>query len=71
VEAGKQLGRPKISTATEKRIQGLLRAKNGMLAAAKECGVGTRTVQRIAREVAGLSAFRLRKRGGMKRFALV
>jgi DNA invertase Pin-like site-specific DNA recombinase len=53
VEAGKQLGRPKVSSAIEKRIQAQLRAKKGMLAVAKECGVGTGTVQRIAREMAG------------------
>jgi hypothetical protein len=32
-----------------------LRAKKGMLAIAKECGVGTGTVQRIAREMAEMS----------------
>ena len=53
VEQGKQLGRPRIPAELEKRIQGLLRAKKGMLAIAKECGVGTGTVQRIAREVTG------------------
>jgi DNA invertase Pin-like site-specific DNA recombinase len=53
VEQGKQLGRPRIPAELEKRIQGLLRAKKGMLAIAKECGVGTETVQRIAREVTG------------------
>ena len=53
VEQGKQLGRPRIPAELEKRIQGLLRAKGGMLAIAKECGVGTGTVQRIAREVTG------------------
>ena len=54
VEQGKQLGRPRIPAELEKRIQGLLRAKKGMLAIAKECGVGTGTVQRIAREMAGV-----------------
>jgi DNA invertase Pin-like site-specific DNA recombinase len=53
VEQGKQLGRPRISPETEKRIQGLLRTKKGMLAVAKECGVGSGTVQRIAREMQG------------------
>jgi DNA invertase Pin-like site-specific DNA recombinase len=43
VEQGKQLG----------RIQGMLRAKKGMLAIAKEVGVGSGTVQRIAPEIAG------------------
>jgi DNA invertase Pin-like site-specific DNA recombinase len=53
VEQGKQLGRPRIAPELEKRIQGLLRAKKGMLAIAEECGVGTGTVQRIAREMMG------------------
>jgi DNA invertase Pin-like site-specific DNA recombinase len=52
-EQGKQLGRPRISPELEKRIQGLLRTKMGMLAIAKELGVGSGTVQRIAREMAG------------------
>jgi DNA invertase Pin-like site-specific DNA recombinase len=51
VEAGHRLGRPRIPADLEKRIQGLLRAKKGMLAIAKECRVGTGTVQRIAREM--------------------
>jgi DNA invertase Pin-like site-specific DNA recombinase len=51
VEAGKQLGRPKIHPALEKRIQSQLRAGKGMLAIAKALGVGTGTVQRIAREM--------------------
>jgi len=55
VDAGKQLGRPKVSAAIENRIQAQLRAKKGMLAVAKECGVGTGTVQRIAREMAEVS----------------
>ena len=53
VEAGKQLGRPKIDPALEKRIQSQLRAGKGMLAIARECKVGTGTVQRIAREMSG------------------
>ena len=52
VEAGKQLGRPKIDPALEKRIESQLRAGKGMLAIAKALGVGTSTVQRIAREMA-------------------
>jgi DNA invertase Pin-like site-specific DNA recombinase len=52
VEAGKQLGRPRIPAELEKRIQAQLHAKKGMQAVAKECGVGTGTVQRIAREMA-------------------
>ena len=53
LEAGKQLGRPKIDSALEKRIQSQLRAGKGMLAIARECKVGTGTVQRIAREMSG------------------
>ena len=51
VDEGKQLGRPKIDTATEKRIQTQLRAGKGMLAIAKALGVGSGTVQRVAREM--------------------
>ena len=57
VEAGKQLGRPKIDPALEKRIQSQLRAGKGMLAIARECKVGTGTVQRIAREMEAARAF--------------
>jgi DNA invertase Pin-like site-specific DNA recombinase len=49
VEAGKQLGRPKIDPALEKRIESQLRAGKGMLAIAKALGVGTsanRTLRR-------------------------
>jgi DNA invertase Pin-like site-specific DNA recombinase len=55
VEAGAQLGRPKVSPAIEKRIQTQLRAGKGMLAVARECSIGTGTVQRIAREMADVS----------------
>ena len=51
VEEGKQLGRPKIDEALEKRIQTQLRAGKGILKVAREIGVGTGTVQRIAREL--------------------
>src|ERR1700730_5099649 len=37
VESGKQLGRPKVSPAIEKRIQTQLRAGKGMLAVARGC----------------------------------
>jgi DNA invertase Pin-like site-specific DNA recombinase len=57
VEAGKQLGRPKIDPALEKRIQSQLRAGKGMLAIARECKVGTGTVQRIAREMEAARPF--------------
>jgi DNA invertase Pin-like site-specific DNA recombinase len=51
IEQGKQLGRPKIAEALEKRIQTQLRAGKGILKVAREVGVGTGTVQRIAREL--------------------
>jgi DNA invertase Pin-like site-specific DNA recombinase len=57
VEAGKQLGRPRIDPTLEKRIQSQLRAGKGMLAVAKECGVGSGTVQRIAGEMRGERPF--------------
>jgi hypothetical protein len=47
MEAGKQ------NPTLEKRIQSQLRAGKGMLAIARECKVGTGTVQRIAREMSG------------------
>jgi DNA invertase Pin-like site-specific DNA recombinase len=56
VEAGKQLGRPN-EPALEKRIQRQLRAGKGMLAIAKALGVGTSTVQRIAREMEAARPF--------------
>src|SRR5580692_12906350 len=55
VEQGKQLGRPKIDPAIEKRIQTQLRAGKGILKVAAECGVGSGTVQRIRREMAEVS----------------
>ncbi len=51
VEAGKQLGRPRINPALEKRIQNQLRTGKGMLKIAIELGVGSGTVQRIKREM--------------------
>jgi len=56
VEQGKQLGRPKIAEALEKRIQTQLRAGKGILKVAREVGVGTGTVQRIARELGPFDA---------------
>ena len=53
VDAGKQLGRPRIDPALEKRIQNQLRAGKGMLKIAAECGVGSGTVQRIKHEMEG------------------
>ena len=51
---GKQLGRPKIDLETETAIRKALRRKGrpGILKIAKELGVGTSTVQRIAEETA-------------------
>ena len=51
VEQGKQLGRPKVGSTMEKRIQGHLQAGRGILRVARECGVGTGTVQRVKREM--------------------
>jgi len=53
VEQGKQLGRPKIAEALEKRIQTQLRAGKGILKVAREFGVGTGTVQRVKDEMFG------------------
>jgi DNA invertase Pin-like site-specific DNA recombinase len=51
VEAGKTLGRPRISVAVEKRIQTQLRAGKGIIKVAREVGAGTGTVQRATREM--------------------
>ena len=51
VEAGKTLGRPRISEKLEKRIQDQLRAGKGILKVAHEVGVGHGTVERIARDM--------------------
>jgi DNA invertase Pin-like site-specific DNA recombinase len=51
VEKGSILGRPKISGELERRIQAQLRSGKGILATAKELGVGTGTVHRIARAI--------------------
>jgi DNA invertase Pin-like site-specific DNA recombinase len=52
--AGKTFGRPKIDSATEKRIRkALQRGDIGMRKIAVEFGVGTGTVQRIAHEMRG------------------
>ena len=51
VEAGKTLGRPRISGKVEKHIQEQLRAGKGIIKVAREVGVGNGTVQRIADEI--------------------
>jgi DNA invertase Pin-like site-specific DNA recombinase len=62
VEQGKQLGRPRSPRRSKSASETLLRAKKGMLTIAKEVGVGSGTVQRIKREMAGGgSPFRRRK----------
>jgi DNA invertase Pin-like site-specific DNA recombinase len=53
VAQGKQLGRPRIDAAMEKRIQAQLRGGKGIRKIARECGVGTGTVQRVMQEVKG------------------
>ena len=53
VAQGKQLGRPKVDPAIEKRIQAQLRLGKGMRKVARECGVGTGTVQRVRQEMGG------------------
>ena len=53
VEQGKQLGRPRVSPAVEKRILSHLRKGMGILKTAKTLGVGTGTVQRIKEEMSG------------------
>jgi DNA invertase Pin-like site-specific DNA recombinase len=51
VERGATLGRPKINSDVERRIKSQLRAGKGILKVARELGLGTSTVQRIAREM--------------------
>src|SRR5215468_4812080 len=53
VAQGKQLGRPRIDPALEKHIQAQLRSGKGMRKVARECGVGTGTVQRVQQEMKG------------------
>jgi len=53
VAQGKQLGRPRIDPALEKRIQAQLRVGKGILRVARECGVGSGTVQRVKQEMKG------------------
>jgi DNA invertase Pin-like site-specific DNA recombinase len=51
VAQGRQLGRPKVDPAIEKRIQAQLRSGKGVRKIARECGVGTGTVQRVKQEM--------------------
>jgi DNA invertase Pin-like site-specific DNA recombinase len=51
VAQGKRLGRPKIDSEVERRAQRELRNGKGILKVAKQLGLGTGTVHRIAREL--------------------
>jgi hypothetical protein len=51
VAQGKRLGRPKIELELERRAQRELRNGKGILKVAKQLGLGTGTVHRIAREL--------------------
>ena len=53
IAQGKQLGRPRIDAAIEKRIQAQLRAGKGRLKVARELGVGSGTVQRVKQDMQG------------------
>ena len=48
---GKRLGRPKIDSATEWKVRQQLAKGVGILKVAKSLGIGTGTVQRIAKEL--------------------
>ena len=47
-----KLGRPKIDSATERKVRKQLAKDMGILKVAKSLGLGTGTVQRIAKELA-------------------
>src|SRR6516162_6496549 len=53
VAQGTQLGRPRIDPALEERIQAHLRGGKGIRKVARECGVGTGTVQRVQQDMKG------------------
>jgi DNA invertase Pin-like site-specific DNA recombinase len=48
---GKHLGRPKVDPELERKAQRELRKGTGILKVAKQLGLGTGTVQRIANEM--------------------
>jgi DNA invertase Pin-like site-specific DNA recombinase len=50
-DAGKTFGRPRIPEKIEERIRERLRTGDGILKIAKEVGVGSGTVQRIAKDM--------------------
>ena len=47
-----KLGQPKIDSATERKVRKQLEKGIGILKVAKSLGLGTGTVQRIAKELA-------------------
>jgi DNA invertase Pin-like site-specific DNA recombinase len=51
VAQGVKLGRPKIDSATERKVRKRLAKGMGILKVAKSLGIGTGTVQRIANEL--------------------
>jgi len=51
VAQGVKLGRPKIDSATERKVRAQLTKGLGILKVAKSLGIGTGTVQRIANEL--------------------
>jgi DNA invertase Pin-like site-specific DNA recombinase len=55
-QQGKKLGRPKVSPKTEDAIRRHLSAGHGILKVAAMVGVGSDTVQRMKRELAGRTA---------------
>lgn len=56
VAQGKRLGRPSIAPDLERKAQRELRKGTGILKVAKALGLGTGTVQRIAREMKAAAA---------------
>ena len=50
VAQGVKLGRPKIDSATERKVRKQLAKGIGILKVAKSLGLGTGTVQRISKE---------------------
>ena len=51
IARGVKLGRPKIDSATERKVRNQLSKGMGILKVARSLGIGTGTVQRIAKEV--------------------
>ena len=54
VAQGVRLGRPKIDSATERKVRRQLAKGTGILKTAKLLGLGTGTVQRISHELHAL-----------------